>query len=117
MPEPRLLLPELDERLEVLLAIFGPLRRVTALLVLDLRVGRRGRPRERSVIAQVLVVDPPLLRVWRMTTGIVLSTLLTLTGMTLSGQSWASSGTSTPCKNLQESHQLDARLLLHRSMG
>ena len=45
MPEPRLLLPELDVRLQVLLAIFAPLRRVTALLVLDLRVGRRGRPR------------------------------------------------------------------------
>ena len=28
-----------------------------------------------------------------------------------------SSGTSTPWKNLQVSHQLDARLLLHRSMG
>ena len=74
MPEPRLLLPELDVRLEVLLAIFAPLRRVTALLVLDLRVGRRGGPRKRSVIAQVLVVDPPRLRVWRMTTGRVLST-------------------------------------------
>ena len=117
MPEPRLLLPELDVRLEVLLAIFTPLRRVTALLVLDLRVGRRGRPREWSVIAQVLVVDPPLLRVWWMTTGLVLSTRLTLTRMTLSGQSLASSGTSTPWKNLQVSRQLDARLLLHRSMG
>ena len=70
MPEPWLLLPELDVRLEVLLAIFAPLRRVTARFVLDLQVGRRGRPRERSVIARVLVVDPPLLRVWRMTTGL-----------------------------------------------
>ena len=74
LTKPRLLLPELDVRLEVLLAIFALLRQVTALLVLDLRVGRRGRPRERSVIAQVLVVDPPRLRVWRMTTGRVLST-------------------------------------------
>ena len=68
MPEPRLLLPELDVRLEVLLAILAPLRRVTARLILDLRVGRRSRPRERSSIAQVAVVDPPRLRVWRMTT-------------------------------------------------
>ena len=117
MPEPRLLLPELDVRLEVLLAIFTPLRRVTALLVLDLQVGSRGRPSERSVIAQVLVVDPPRLRVGWMTTGLVLSTRLTLTGMTLSGQSRASSGTSTPWKSLQKSHQLGVRLLLHRSMG
>ena len=117
MHEPKLLLPELDVRLEVLLAIFAPLRRVTALLILDLRVGRRGRPRERRVIAQVLVVDPPRLRVWWMTTGRVLSTRLTLTGMTLSGQSWASSGTSTPWKSLQEPHRLGARLLLLRSMG
>ena len=64
LPELRLLLPEL----EVLLAILAPLRRVTARLVLDLRVGRRGRPRERSGIAQVAVVTPPRLRVWRMTT-------------------------------------------------
>ena len=68
MPEPRLLLPELDVHLEVCLVILAPLRRVTTLLVLDLRVGRRGRPRERSGIAQVVVVDPPRLQVWRMTT-------------------------------------------------
>ena len=117
MPEPRLLLPELDVRMEILLAIFAQLRRVTALLVLDLRVGRCSHPRERSVIAQVLVVDPPLLRVWRKTTDLVLSTRLTLTGMTLSGQSRPSSGTSTAWKSLRVSHQLDARLLLHRSMG
>ena len=67
MPEPRPLLLELDVRLEVLLAIFALFRRVTACLVLGLRVGRSGRPHERSVIAQVLVVDPPHLRVWRMT--------------------------------------------------
>ena len=63
------------------------------------------------------VVDPPLLREWRMTTGRVHSIRLTLTGMTPSGLSWPSSGTSTPWKSLQESHRLGARLLLHRSMG
>ena len=115
--ELRLLLPELDVRLEVLLAIFALLRRVTARLVLDLRVGRRGRPRERSVIAQVVGVDPPRLRVWRMTTVLVLLIRWTLTGMILSGLSWASSGASTTWKSLHVSHQLDARLLLHRSMG
>ena len=117
MTEPRLLLPELDVRLEVLLAIFAPLRRVTARLVLALRVGRRGRLRERTIIAQVLVVDPTRLRVERMTTGLVLWIRLTLTGMTHSGLSWASSGTSTPWKSLQEPHQLGARLLLYRSVG
>ena len=100
-----------------LLAIFALLRQVTALRVLDLRVGRRGRPGERSVISQVLVVDPPRLQVWRMATGLVRTIRLTLTGMTLSGQFWASSGTTTPWKSLQESHRLNARLLLHRSMG
>ena len=63
MSEPRLLLPELDVRLELLLAIFAPLRWVTAHRVLALRVGRCGHPRERSIIAQVLVVDPTRLRV------------------------------------------------------
>ena len=96
---------------------FHPLRRVTARRVLALRVGRRGHPHERSIIGQVLVVDPTRLRMERMTTGLVLWIRLTLTGMTLAGQSWASSGTSTPWKSLQESHQLGARLLLHRSMG
>ena len=57
MPEPRPLLPELDVRLEVCLVILALLRQVAALLVLDLRVGRRGRPQERSGIAQVAVVD------------------------------------------------------------
>ena len=70
---------------------------------------RRGRPRKRSVIAQVLVIDPPRLQVWRMMTGLVLSIRLTLT--------WASSGTFTAWKSRQVSRQLDARLLLHRSMG
>ena len=117
LPEPRLLLPELDVCLEVLLAIFAPFRWVTARLVLDLRVGRRGCPRERSVIAQVAVVDPPRHRVWRMMTVPVLLIRWTLTGMILSGLSWASSGASTTWKSRQVSHQLDARLLLHRSMG
>ena len=53
MPELRLLLPELDVCLEVRLVILAPLQRVTALLVLDLRVGQRGHPQERSGIAQV----------------------------------------------------------------
>ena len=86
--------------------IFAPLRRVTARRVLALRVGRRSHPCERSIIAQVLVVDPTRLRVERMTTGLVLWIRLTLTGMTLSGLSWASSGTFTSWKSLQESHQL-----------
>ena len=90
---------------------------MTARRVLDLRVGRSGRPHERSDIVQALVIDPPLLREWRMTTGRVHSTRLSLTGMTLSGLSWPSSGTSTPWRSLQESHRLGARLLLHRSMG
>ena len=58
----------------------------------------------------MLVVDPPLLRVWRMTTGRVLSKRLTLTGMTPSGQSWPPSGTSTPWKSLQESRRLSASI-------
>ena len=93
------------------------LRRVTARLILDLRVGRRGCLRERSGIAQVAVVDPPRLWVWRMTTIPVLLILWTLIGMILSGLSWASSGASTTWKSRQVSHQLDARHLLHRSMG
>ena len=48
MTEPRRLLPFLDVRLEVLLAILAPLRRVTARLVLALRAGSCGRPRYRS---------------------------------------------------------------------
>ena len=115
--EPRLLLPELDVRLEVLPAIFAPLRRVTARRVLALRVGSRGHPSERTIIARVPVIDPTRFRVERMITSLVLWTRLTLTGMTHSGLSWASSGASTPWKSLQEPHQLDARLLLQRSMG
>ena len=110
MTEPRLLLPCLDVRLEVLLAILAPLRQVTARLVLALRAGGLGRPRERSSIAQVLsVVCPPRLRAWpRMTVPVPLMQW-TLTGMTLSSLSWASSGTSTAWKSRRVHHQLDAR--------
>ena len=108
----KLLLPELDVRLEVLLAIFTPLGRVAALLVPVLRVGHRGHPHERSVITEVLVIDPPRLRVWWMTTGRVLSTRLTLTGMTLSRQSWPSSGTSTQWESLPEEVRADFKRLI-----
>ena len=88
LTESRLLLPCLDVCLEVLLAILAPLRRVTSRLVLVLRAGRRGRPRERSGIAQVLaVVVPPHLRAWRTMTVPVPLMQWTLTGMTLSGLS------------------------------
>ena len=118
MTEPRLLLPCLDVRLEVLLAILAPLRRVTVRLVLALRAGGRGRPQERSGIAQVLaVVCPPRLRARRMTTVVVPLMLWTSTGMTHSGPSWPSSGTSTAWKSWRVFLQLEARLLLHRSMG
>ena len=112
-----LLLPELGVHLEVHLAIFVPLQQMTARHFLALRVGRRGRLREGSIFDQVLVVDPLLLQERSMTTGRVLLRRLTLTGMTRSSQSWASSGAFMAWKSLQVSHQLDARLLLHRSMG
>ena len=116
IPELRPLLPELDVHMEVLLVILAPLRQVAALLVLDLRVGRRGRPQQRSGFTQVAVVDPPLLRVWRMMTIPVPSSRWTSIGMTLSNLSWPSSGTFTTWKSRQEYHQLGARLFLHRSM-
>ena len=50
-------------------------------------------------------------------TVLVPSTLWTSPGMSLSGQSWPSSGTSTAWKSRQVHHRLDARLLLHRSMA
>ena len=103
-----LLLPELDMRLGVHLAIFVPLQQMTTRHVLDLRVGRRGRLRERSTFNQALVVDPLLLLERRMMTGRVPLRRLTLTGMTRSGQSWASSGAFMAWKSLQVSHQLDA---------
>ena len=87
-----LLFPELVVRLEVHLAIFVPLQKVTALHVLALRAGRLGRLRKGTIFDQALVVDPLLLRERRMTTGRVLLRRLTLTGMTRSGQTWASSG-------------------------
>ena len=111
MTEPRLLLPLLDVRLEVLLAILSPLWRVIARLVLALRAGGRG-------IAQGLaIVCPPRLRARWTTTVPVPWMLWTSTGMTLSGLSWPSSGTYTAWKSRRVYHQLDARLLLHRSMG
>ena len=63
--EPMLLLPELDVRLEVHLAIPALLELMTVCHVL----GRHGHLREASVIAQALVVDPLLLRERRMMTG------------------------------------------------
>ena len=86
MTEPSLLLPFLDVRLEILLAILAPLRRATAHLVLALRAGGRGLPLWWSDIAQGLaVICPPLLRVRRTMTGLVPWMLWTSTGMTLSG--------------------------------
>ena len=59
----------------------------------------------------------PRLRARRTTTVLVPWVPWTSTGMTLSGLSWPSSGTSTAWKSRRVYHQLDARLLLHRSMG
>ena len=98
--------------------ILTPLRRVTACLVLALWAGRLGRPRERSGIAHLLaVVCPPCLRAWQTVTVPVPLMQWTLTGMTLFGLSWASSGTSTTWKSRQVSHQLDARLTLASIYG
>ena len=100
------------------LVILAPLRRVTARPVLALRAGSRGHLQERSGIAQVLaVVCPPRLWAWRTTIVLVPLMLWTSTGMTLSGPSWPSSGTSTAWKSWRVFLQLDARLLLHRSYG
>ena len=63
--EPMLLLPELDVRLWVHLTIFTLLEHMTVPRVL----GRLGRMREASIIAQALVIDPLLLRERRMMTG------------------------------------------------
>ena len=60
---------------------------------------------------------PPLLRVRRTMTVLMPSIPWTSTGMTVSGLSWPSSGTSTAWKSRRVYHQLDVRLLLHRSMG
>ena len=79
------------------------------------RPGPSGRM-VRSSFTQVAVVDPPLLREWRMMTVPVPSSRWTSIGMTLSDLSWPSSGTFTTWKNRQEYRQLGARLLLHRSM-
>ena len=95
--EPSLLLPPLDVRMEAHLAIHAPLWRVTA--------------------QALAVICPPLLWVRRTMTVLVPSILWASTGMTLSGPSWPSSGTSTAWKSRQVYHQLDVRILLHRSMG
>ena len=98
--------------------ILAPLRWVTARPILALRAGGRGHPQEWSGIADVLaVVCPPCLRARRTTTVLVPLMLWTSTGMTLSGPSWPSSGTSTAWRSRRVFLQLDARLLLHRSMG
>ena len=82
------------------------------------RPGSRGLPRERSGIARgLVVVCPPRLRARRTMTVPVPWMLCTSTGMTLSGLSWPSSGTSTAWRSRGVYHQLDAELLLHRSMG
>ena len=82
MTKPRLLLPFLDVRLEVLLVILAPLWRVTARLVPALRAGGRSHPQERSGIAQVLAnVCPPRLRERRTTIALVPWMPWTLTGM------------------------------------
>ena len=116
--EPSLFLPPLDVHMEVHLAIHAPLRPVTACLVLALRAGGHSRPLQRSGNTQALaVICPPLLRVRLTMTVLVPSIPWTSTGMTLSGPSWPSPGTSTAWKSWQIYHQLDVRLLLHRSMG
>ena len=79
-------------------------------------LGRHGQEQETNSIVQGLVIDPLLLREWQMMTVLVLLSRLTLTGMPLSGLSWASSGAFMAWKSLQMFHQLIARLLLLRSM-
>ena len=111
--EPMSLLPDLDGRLEVLLAVPGLPGRMIVRHVL----GRPDHMRGMTGIDQVLVVNPLLIRVLRMTTGLVLSSRLTLTGMIHSGLSWASSGAFMAWKSLQVYHQLVARLLLPRLMA
>ena len=92
------LLPPLDVCLEVHPAIPVPLRQVTARLVLALRAGGHSLPLQRIGIAQALaVICPPLLRVRLMMTDLVPPIPWTLTGITLSGLSWPSSGTSIAC--------------------
>ena len=61
------LLPDLDMRMEVRLVVPDLLGRMIGRLVL----GRLDRMPGMTGTGQVLVVDPLLLRVWRMTTGLV----------------------------------------------
>ena len=68
----------------------------TARLVLALQAGSCGLRLQRSSITQALVfICLPLLRARRTMTVLVPLMLWTSTGMTLSGPSWPSSGTST----------------------
>ena len=90
------LLPDLGGRLEVLLAVLDLLGHMIVRHVL----GHPDRMPGMTGIGQVLVVDPLLLRVLRMMTGLVLSSRLTLTGMIHSGLSWASSGAFMAWKSL-----------------
>ena len=110
--EPMPLLPDMDGRLEVLLAMLALPELMTGGRVL----GRLGHSRGKSGIGQVLVIDPLLLRVLWMTTSLVLSSRLTLTGMIHSSLSWVSSGAFMAWKSLQVFHQLVARLLLLQLM-
>ena len=110
--EPMPLLPDLDVRLEVHLAMLALLELMTVLRIL----AHHGHSQGKSVIDQALVVDPLLLRELRTTTGRVPSSQLPLTGITHSGLSWASSGAFMAWKSLQVFHQLVARLLLLRLM-
>ena len=80
MTEPRLLLPCLDVRLEVLLVILALLRRVTARLVLALRAGGRGAVSLKFWRSSV--PPPPRLRARRTMTVPVPLMQWTLTGMT-----------------------------------
>ena len=73
--EPMSLLLELDGRLEVLLAMLD----LPGLMIVLRILGRQDRTRGKTSIDQALVVDPLLLRVLRMTTGLVLLSRLTLT--------------------------------------
>ena len=114
-----LLLPLLDVLcLEVQPSCLVPLQQMTARLTLALLVSACGPLLSRTSHEWFLVVTcPPLLREMRTMTALVPAIPWTLTGMTLSGLSWPSSGTSIAWRNRQESLLLDARLLLHRSMG
>ena len=107
--ELRRLLPLLEVCLVVLLAFPGPLRRVTARLVLALRACSCGLLLRQIGLAWALVVlCPLLLRVERTLTILVPSTLDL--DCFSSGLSWPSRGTSVTWGSGQVSHMLDAIL-------